>query len=99
MSPLRSRERDGFLQQPPAADRPGYGHVACLIDGSDAAGATIDAAAGLRSADGTLSVLFCDASVACPLIFPMGEIWVPDMEELRESTRAWLSSVVRSVHN
>jgi nucleotide-binding universal stress UspA family protein len=98
MSPLGSHQRDGVLE-PSAADRTAYGHVGCLIDGSDATAATIDAAARLRGADGTLSVLFCDASIACPLIFPMGEVWVPDLEELRESTRAWLSSVVRSVHD
>jgi hypothetical protein len=83
----------------PSSPTTGYGHVGCLLDGSEASQSTIQAASGLRRGDGVLSVLFCDASPACPLIFPMGEIWIPDLEELREGTRAWLSDLVRVVHN
>jgi hypothetical protein len=43
-----------------------------------------------------LSVLFCDTAIGCPLIFPMGEVWVPDLAEIRRSTEAWLAELAGS---
>jgi hypothetical protein len=83
--------------EPADRPRPAFAHVGCLIDGSDSSPAAILAADAVRAPGGRLSVLFCDTTPACPLIFPMGEVWVPDLAAIRRSTEAWLAGLVGSI--
>jgi len=85
------------LDEELARPRPAFGHVGCLIDGSDSSPAAIRAAGALRAPGGRLSVLFCDTTMTCPLIFPMGGVWVPDLAEIRRSTETWLAGLVGSM--
>ena len=99
MSPMGRRQREAELRRHRPPDGARFDHVACLIDGSDASAATIEAAARFRGPGGTLSVLFCDETSTCPLVFPMGEVWAPNLAELRESTRTWLCGVAGTVRD
>jgi nucleotide-binding universal stress UspA family protein len=57
----------------------------------------VRAAARLRAPGGRLSVVLCDATPACTLVFPDGGVWIPDLEGIREGTQAWLAEQVKGL--
>jgi nucleotide-binding universal stress UspA family protein len=70
-------------------ERAGYRHIACVVDGFSGAQRALSEARRLTAAGGArLSAVHVDPWL--PLALSNG-VWVPDLAELRDCARAWLS--------
>lgn len=69
-------------------------HLACLIDGSPGGGVAAELGRRFAPVGARLSLVHVDDTPCCPLVSPMGDVWLLDPDAVRAAAEEALSRAV-----